>query len=331
MTDPAMASTVNGTRWYRNPNRHEGALVYRGVTGITSALPKEAIPRWAAKTVAEYAVSYVNQWTELPAWEALDLLKNVPWRNRDRAAARGTEVHKVIEGLIQGLEYDVEAELEPWINAARAFVESARPEPEAMERTVYNERHLHAGTFDFLGRLRQFPELGRVLIDWKTSKGIYPDMGVQVVGGYALGGEYALDEAGKEVDWVRPDSAAVVHLTERGYEIRPVPMDQIFRRAFLAALEIRKWQTDGPKIGPALVPVDPGQERFELAYLQAELVQLKSRIRALDPSVGLVLHTWCNQQNIPTKLSELDTEQYDLLLGVVRLAERGLLPHVDEE
>ncbi|HSS11561.1 MAG TPA: hypothetical protein VLL25_16870, partial [Acidimicrobiales bacterium] len=140
MTEPELAVTINGTRWYRNPNRHENAPVYRGVTGICAALPKEAIPRWAAKTVAEYAVDHIQSWWELPPADAVDLLKHVPWQQRDRAAARGTTVHTVIEKMIDGQEFTVEASVEPWVDAARRFVDDTKPDPEWMERSCFNEK-----------------------------------------------------------------------------------------------------------------------------------------------------------------------------------------------
>ena len=106
MTTPELAVDINWTRWYRNPNRHENRPVYRGVTGVVAALPKEAIPRWAAKEVAEYAVSYSEQWLGLPAHEAVDLLKGYPWRYRDRKAATGSEVHAVMEKMLAGEEFE---------------------------------------------------------------------------------------------------------------------------------------------------------------------------------------------------------------------------------
>ena len=139
--------------------------------------------------------------------------------------------------------------MEPWIAGLRSFIADTGPIPEMMERPVYNEDKLHAGTPDYVGRLQAFPELGRVLLDWKTGKSLYTDMGVQVVGGYGLGGQYFLDRDNHEVEWRPPDSAALVHLTPKGtYRIVPIPMDKRFRRAFLAALEIRQWEADFRKL-----------------------------------------------------------------------------------
>ena len=315
MTSPKWAVDINRTRWYRHPTRHGGKPVYRSITSVVGALPKPALPTWAANTVAEYAVLHNDVIAGLPADDAYQLLKNIPWQNRDRAAGRGSEVHQVIDNMVNGQDYDVEASVEPWIAAATTFVKEVRPEPELTETTVYNEKHLFAGSFDFLGRLKTFPELGRCLIDWKTSKGVYPDMGVQVVGGYALGADYALDADDGELPWQPPDSAAVVHLTDKGYEIRPVPMDKAFYRAFLAALEIRKWEKDGPKLGdPLEVPVvckyPPGEEPWDLVLLRERIAQL-SLEQKLHCSLQL------REAGIPTNPNKMTAKHVEAALGMV--------------
>jgi hypothetical protein len=311
VTDPKLAVDVNRTRWYRNPNRHENAPLYRGVTGIVAAAPKEGIPRWAANTVAEYAVSYMDQWRDLPAMDAVDFLKRVPWRTRDRAAARGTEIHAVMERLMTAQPLGVPVELEPWIQGAERFVQECFPEPELMETTCFNESHMHAGTFDFLGRLKAFPELGRCLIDWKTGKSIYDDMGIQVVGGYALGAEYYLDANNVEHEWLTPDTALVCHLSATdGYQLHPVPMDRRWRRAFLACLEIRKWQQDGPKVGKPFT----GPENFDLLYL-------KSLIHELDTVTALEVSTWAHENGIPTRPAVMNNDHIQQIIGFIKLLE----------
>jgi hypothetical protein len=306
MTSPKWAVDINRTRWYRHPTRHQSQPVYRSITSVVGALPKAALPNWAANTVAEYAVTHLDAWEKLPASDAYDLLRRVPWQNRDRAAAKGSEVHEVMDAMMHGVEFEVEATIEPWIDAASAFIRDTGPTPLYTETTVYNERHLFAGSFDFLGRLAAFPELGRVLIDWKTSKGVYPDMGVQVVGGYALGAEYLLDRDDTEQEWQPPDSAAVVHLTEKGYEIRPVPMHPDFKRAFLAALEIRKWEKEGPKLGPPLeVP-----ENWNVVLLRGRVSQLTQEQR-------LACSLQFKELGLPTNPARLSPAQVEEALAVV--------------
>lgn len=332
MTSPALAETIRGLRWYRNPNRHENQLIYRGVTSTCGALPKYAIPHWAARTVAEYAVCYMGSWRDLPAMDALDLLAGIPWKTRDRAGARGNEVHAVIEAILSGERYEVEATVEPWIASARSFIDDFHPEPELMEFTGYAEKTLTAGTADFVGRLRRAPELGRVLVDWKTSKGIFPDMGVQVVGGYAFGFEYLLDDDYRETGWSVPDSCAIVHLTPEGYEVRPVSMDRVYRRAFLAALEIRKWEADA-KIGDPLPrPPEPSSAPDTRSRVDSspahewDLVWLRSRIKELELDDQLELSAECNRRGIRTRAADMTVDDVDNLSALISEVERRAGP-----
>lgn len=339
MTTPRLSRYIDGQRWYLNPNRHDGQPVYRNVSSIANALPKEGLKFWAANTVAAFAVDNLERWNGLPREDAIGLLKRSPWNTRDRAAAKGTTVHAVIDGMLAGLEYEVEASVEPWIASARAFVDETGPEPEMTETTMYNERHLFAGTFDFLGRLKAFPELGRVLIDWKTGKDVYPDMAAQVVGGYAMGAEYTVDAHDLEAEWRRPDSAAVVHLSASGYQLRPIPMDDRHRRVFLAALEVRKWEAEAPAMGPPLKvramaaakmarseppppAPDPHQERFEAAYNGAELAYLKRSIGMLSAEKRQKLSAHAEELGLPIRAaSTMTADQFDQMRGLITLYE----------
>jgi len=313
-----MAVDINGKRWYRHPVRHNRMPVYRSVTSVVSALPKEAIPRWAALKVAEYAVSYMDNWVGLPAMDAVNLLKRVPWDQRDRAAARGSEIHAVMENIVAGKTYEVEAAVEPWIDSAQKLHAEIGLVPEMTEATIYNEKHLFAGTLDFLGRLRAFPELGRCLIDYKTGRGLYEDMGVQVVGAYALGAEYRLDADGTEHEWKPPDSCLLVHLTDKGYKLRPLPMHVGYRRAFLAALEVRKWEADGPKMSGPLerrsVRFDelPGEEPLMLVWLQKHVGMM-----TLEQKLEVSLHF--RELGIPTKPSQMTGAHIEQACALVKL------------
>jgi hypothetical protein len=307
---------VNAVRRYRNPNRHDNQYIYRSVTNVTGALPKPALVAWAAKLTAETAVEQLESWRNMPAMEAVDWLKGTPWRTRDRAAARGTTVHAVVDNMINGLTYEVESLTEPWIMAATKFVQEARPRPERTETSVYDERSYTAGTFDFLGRLDAAPELGRVLIDWKTGKGIYADMAVQLVGGYALGAQYILDDDGNEIEWRRPDAALLVHLTQDGYAIRRVPMEQQLRRAFLGALEIRRWEDEGPGVEqPYQLRLDVDGGHFSTIPTEAELAHLRSCLQQLSHEQQLTLSARCTERGIPTKRSQMTVDHVDVLLS----------------
>jgi hypothetical protein len=325
-------------RRYQNPNRHEGEFVYRSVTNVTGALPKTALLNWYAVATAQEAVEQLVRWGGKPAFEAIaelaelaarpasetvTWLQGAPARTRDRGAARGSTVHAVIDNMLQGRSYEVEATVEPWIESVMGFVQDARPQPERTETSIYDERTRCAGTFDFLGRLAAAPELGRVLIDWKTSKGIYPDQAVQLVGGYMLGAEYILDDNGQESEWQEPDTALIVHFTQTGYAIRRVPKDRVLRRAFLGALEIRKWEEDGPAIeAPYQLRLDVGGPAATVPSA-SEIAHVKSRLRALAHEQQLAVSAQCAELGIPTRTDKMTVTDVDRVLGLISLYEMG--------
>jgi hypothetical protein len=336
---PKYAKTIEGKRRYRNPNRHNDEYIYRSVTSVTGALPKEALLYWYARSTAQEAVDQLVQWGAKPAYEAIeqlykllsapvdetiDYLKGAPTRQRDTGADRGTTVHAVIDNILQGKSYEVEALVEPWVAAAIKFVQEARPRVERSETTTYDERTLCAGTFDFLGRLDSAPELGRVLIDWKTSKGVYLDQAVQLVGGYLYGSEYILDDDGKELEWREPDTALIVHLTPDGYAIRPVAKDRTLRRAFLGALEIRKWEEGGQPIGePYQLQLNLDGPSFDRMPTDSELSELRSRLRLLTTEKQLAISNHAREISIETNMKRMTVDDFDRLKGLLSLYEMG--------
>jgi hypothetical protein len=316
--DSKLAAPV---RRYRNPNRHDNSFVYRSVTNVTGALPKMALLYWYAKVTAEAAVYQRDVWMNMrgnekqtPEEEQLQWLKQAPDRTRDSAAAFGTTVHAVIERLLKGETYEVEGLSAAWVNSAERFVRELRPDVERLEASVYDERTLCAGTFDYLGRLAAAPELGRCLIDWKTSKNVYSDQAVQLVGGYLYGSQYILDDDGNEHEWQEPDNALIVHFTDKRYVIYCVPKDRIYRRAFLGALEIRKWEEDGPTMADC-------QLKLDLPASEEEKAVLRKRLFALSADQQLRLSAQCVELGINTKLPTMNVTDVDRISGLLGVYE----------
>jgi hypothetical protein len=315
---PKYAVDINGSRRYWHPNRHDKAPAYMSVTNVTGALPKMGLLYWAANTVARYAVTHLDAWTGLPLEDQYDLLRKVPWNTRDRAGAKGSTVHAVAEAMMKGKSYEVEAIIEPWLQSLKRFYEDAQPRLIMSEVTGYSEKTMTAGTFDLLCKLQNAPELGRVLLDWKTSKGVYEDMGVQLVGGYALGFEYVLDEKDQEVEWKPPDTCMIVHLQQDGYSARPVPIDRAYRRAFLGALEIRKFEDGTPGIGQPYSFQREGETPFSSIPTNAELAHLRSRLGLLTNEQKLELMAELDNAGITTVIKRMTVDDVDRTLGFLK-------------
>lgn len=315
---PKYAVNINGSRRYWHPRRHDQAPAYMSVTNVTGALPKMGLLYWAANEVAKYSVTHLDAWTKLPMEDQYDLLRKVPWNNRDRAGARGTTIHAVADNIMQGKSYEVEAVIEPWLQALKRFMSDAQPRRIMTEVTGYSEKTMTAGTFDLLCKLNNAPELGLCLIDWKTSKGVYEDMGVQLVGGYALGFEYVLDAEDKEVEWKQPDTCLIVHLTQDGYTARPVPIDRAYRRAFLGALEIRKFEDGTPGIKDPYSFQREGEPPFSTIPTNHELNHLKARLSLLTDEQKLELMTELDGAGITTVIKRMTVDDLDRTLGFLK-------------
>ena len=64
----------------------DGKPVIGVTTAISNGVPKPAIAAWAGRTVAEFAMDNLELIGMLEREAGVDLLKGVPWRERDKAA-----------------------------------------------------------------------------------------------------------------------------------------------------------------------------------------------------------------------------------------------------
>jgi len=154
----------------------DGTIV-PGVTTVIGILDKPALLHWA--------------WEQGKA--GLDLYKT-----RDKAASIGTIAHYMAECEIKGIKPDLDAYSKDDIDKAEtaflAFLDFIKSNPIKVilsERQFVSERNMFGGTVDIYG------EMGgkKCLIDLKTSKGVYPEMVIQLAA-YAN----MLKENGHEVE-----------------------------------------------------------------------------------------------------------------------------------
>ena len=120
----------------------------------------------------------------LIAWSRREALAgNDPDKIKNEAAKPGTLTHSFIEGHIKGEKVDTSDFTENQIELAKnyyfAFVEwekAMKPKYLGTEIQLVSEKYRFGGTADMIGEIGG--EL--VLADWKTSKGIYPEMTIQI-------------------------------------------------------------------------------------------------------------------------------------------------------
>jgi hypothetical protein len=192
MSTPALAENVKGRgRHYRTA---EDELV-PSVTNVLSVLGKgEALTRWAAKMVAERAMTMKHSLARMDDNDIVDTLKSAPFNRSKRAADRGTDIHAYLEARLNRLEpEELSADAEPYKAAADDWFDyiGASFEDVQTEVTLFHPRY--AGTTDLIGTLD-----GRInIVDFKTSKAIYDEAALQLS---ALAGCYTQAD-GSTVPW----------------------------------------------------------------------------------------------------------------------------------
>jgi hypothetical protein len=240
MSDPKLAIAVKGKgRHYQLPDGGDPVPSVTNVIG--TVLNKPALPRWAAKVVAEQAVAMKDSLAKLDDAEAIDLLKGAPWRSSTRAAGRGTTVHEVIEAKLGGLDVPTDiGAAAPWLRSVDRFLDEHDVVAEYRELTMFGDGY--AGTCDFVGTIDGVP----VYADWKTGKDLYPEVALQL-SALAHCDLWATDAGIVPADDDRGDRELLAVLfTETTYRIAKV--DDCFP-AFRALLDVWRWHAGPSPIG----------------------------------------------------------------------------------
>lgn len=329
MTDPALASSSSNGRVYRDnlPNcslltqlgyQHTPDADYPSVTAVLSGgVPKPALVPWASKLIAEYAVDSRERWAELDRDAAVDLIKRAADRQRDAAARRGTSVHSIVEKLAAGqVVPTIGDDLEPWIQSARQFVAEFRPAVIWSETTVFNRQFGYAGTLDLIA---DFPGYGRFVVDYKTSKAVYGDTGLQLAA--YRHAEYGIHNDSRHLLPDGIQGGLVVHLTAGGYSVIPVECGTPQLDAFLNAMGVADHCRNARRLlGAPLRPVDHSGDDLALvkAWLHRRIETLITNHRAAGvdllaawppgvPTIGKPAHTADELAQIEAVLDQVET------------------------
>lgn len=95
----------------------------------------------------------------------------------NEAAEKGTRVHRRLEQILQGREFKTTPkELKPYINAFTNWADEMNFSHYTPEQFVFSTRYGYAGTADLVCKIKK----EWWLIDFKTSKAIYDEYGLQV-------------------------------------------------------------------------------------------------------------------------------------------------------
>jgi len=123
---------------------------------------------------------------------------------KDKAAKSGTDIHKMIENLLDGNEVEG-IEDEPKLKAFVKFCKDIDFKPLETELTVYDKELGVAGTADAIVEVDD----EKWLIDWKTGKGVYLSAKIQI-------------SAYKHMIDQDIDRTFIVHLKENAYDLMEI-------------------------------------------------------------------------------------------------------------
>ncbi len=239
MSAPALARGRTGRRYVWPPNTDTHDLVVPSVTTILNNLAKPALVNWAAKEVATYAVENVLSWESLPVADAVDLLKRAPYRNMTKRGDIGTAVHAAIEATASEVDAPVvDPDLLPYVAGAVRFLADHIDEVVHLEATCFNTTWEYAGTTDAIVRLKD----GRTaVVDWKTSKAIYPETALQLQAYAAC--DFLGWPDGTSEPMPKTDVGIVVHLPgDATYTAKEVEFSDRLFRTFGALRTLQAWK-----------------------------------------------------------------------------------------
>ena len=228
---------------------HSYTLDGKPVLGVTTilnkAMPKPALVPWAAREVAEFVCSRREILTQLTDEELVDLCKGAPFRERDKAANRGTEVHRLAEQLARGDDVDVPEELVGHVDSYLAFLEEFEPSEALLERPVFNRHYRYAGTLDLLcliagDKVGVDKEFARSLLDIKTNRsGPFGEVALQMAAyGHA---EVYVDHQGAEHPMPEIDFYGAIWIRADGFDVYPYDVTEREWKQFLFSAQTAWW------------------------------------------------------------------------------------------
>ena len=254
---PSMFTGRVNTYGPRGGRYHHYLLDGETVEGVTTIISKgvskgDVLSRWAANKVAAAAVDSQGYWRKLDRDEAVQFLKNSPYRDKTEAGARGTEVHGWAEHFASTGQLpdpgDVDEVIRAQVDCFGQFLSDFAVEVELSEVVIFNRAELYAGTLDGIvtmtlpGGKRQ-----KMLLDYKTSKGVYQETALQLAA-YRFGDFYITDD-GSRVGMPGVDGCCVVHLpASGGYKVVPIQADRTMYRVFLHAKSMAHFNEHGRSV-----------------------------------------------------------------------------------
>jgi hypothetical protein len=158
-------------------------------TIINNTVNKPALQPWAYNVGISSTLEYLQSLAEdqpaaisnLTSGEiklALEEREATHKHEMERGAARGTEIHSVLEAIAKGKDYTFSREYAPYVETLKKWIDDYKPEFHKAEYKVASLEHGFAGQFDAICTINAHPPRRRhqdltgqtVLLDIKTNK-----------------------------------------------------------------------------------------------------------------------------------------------------------------
>jgi hypothetical protein len=246
---------IEGRRGHRY--KIDGVPADGVTTLIKNGLPKPALMYWSAKSVAEHVAdipdSELQVLRDLGRDGMVAALKSVPWKQRDDAGVRGTDIHKLAERLLHNEDVEVPDPLTGHVEACLRFFDDWQVQPVSIERVVGHRKWRYAGTYDLVADVVR-PDTGqtvRALLDWKTAaSGIWPETALQLAA-YRWAEVYVdTDNTEKPVADLGIEATFGVWLRADGHDVYELDTTEPVFKTFLhVAYVARQIVKDGPMKG----------------------------------------------------------------------------------
>jgi hypothetical protein len=235
VTAPELAREMpDGSRRYIHPVTGQSVP---SVTTVLSVIAKPKLTGWAARSAAQYAVANWEMLSQLDAAERCELIMTAHERSSGAAASKGDTVHELIQAWSTGVPFpEVPKEVGGFVSQYISFLMTEQPVFLANEVTMWSHEHGYAGTCDWIARIGT----GIILADVKSGRRAYPEAGLQVAA--LAGADVIIAADGTERELPVISSLAVLHIRPRSWKLIPVKHRQENLAAFLAALQLWRWQ-----------------------------------------------------------------------------------------
>lgn len=224
----------------RHRYRLDGADVPSVTTLIDRGFPKPALIDWAGNATADYVVDHFDELAGMRPSERSAILRRARYLDRDRAAVNGTRVHDLAHRLAAGERVDVPETYTGYVDSYLRFVAEWQPRELLVEAAVFNRAHWYAGRLDLIAQLA---DERTWLLDFKTGKGVYPEVALQAAG--YRNAECYVDADGAEQPLPAVDAVGVVHLRADGYDLVPLDAGPEAWAAFLYVVEVADFAEQG--------------------------------------------------------------------------------------